>query len=180
MDETEVAALTASGAVAGLCPITESNLGDGIFSGVDFLQAGGRFGVGSDSNVRISVAEELRTFEYSQRLRDEKRNCLAMQPGSTGRQIFGRALAGGAQALGRSTGALEAGRAADIVRLSPDHPALVAARDDSWIDGWIFSGGNGCVADVWAAGRHVVRDGRHIGRDRIAPRFAATMRGLLA
>lgn len=180
MDETEVAALAKSGSVAGLCPITESNLGDGIFSGVDFLQAGGRFGVGSDSDVRISVAEELRTFEYSQRLRDEQRNCLATEPGSTGRQIFTRAVAGGAQALGRNTGALEAGRAADIVRLAPDHPALVAARDDSWIDGWVFSGGNACVADVWAAGRHVVRDGRHIGRDRIAPRFAATMRGLLA
>jgi formimidoylglutamate deiminase len=180
MDESEVVALARSGAVAGLCPITESNLGDGIFSGVVFLQAGGRFGVGSDSDVRISVAEELRTFEYSQRLRDEKRNCLAMAPGSTGRQIFSSALAGGAQALARDTGALEAGRAADIVRLTADHPALVAANDDSWIDGWIFSGGNTCVADVWAGGRHVVRDGRHVGRDRIAPRFAQTMRGLLA
>jgi formiminoglutamate deiminase len=180
MTDAEVTRLATSGAVAGLCPVTEANLGDGIFPGVDFLQAGGRFGVGSDSNVRISLAGELSTLEYGQRLRDEKRNCLAMEPGSTGRQVFDRALAGGAQALGRNTGALEAGKAADIVRLGPDHPALVAARDDNWIDGWIFSGGNSCVADVWAGGRHVVRDGRHIGRDRIAPQFAKTMRGLLA
>ncbi len=180
MNEREVAGLAASGAVAGLCPITESNLGDGIFSGVAFLGAGGRFGVGSDSDVRISVAGELRTFEYSQRLRDRARNCLALEPGSTGRQIFAGALSGGARALGRSTGALEAGMSADIVRLDPGHPALVAARGDTWLDAWIFAGGNGCVADVWAAGRHVVRDGRHVERGRIAARFAATMRDYAA
>ncbi|WP_436643560.1 formimidoylglutamate deiminase [Microbaculum sp. FT89] len=185
MSDAETAALAASGAVAGLCPVTEANLGDGIFPGVAYLRAGGRFGVGSDSNVRVSAAEELSTLEYGQRLRDEGRNRLATDTGSTGRQVFARAVAGGAQALGRNplgqnSGALAVGDVADIVRLTPDHPALVAARGDTWLDGWIFAGGNACVADVWAAGRHVVRDGAHVGRDAIAARFARTMRALAA
>jgi len=179
MTGVETEALAKSGAVAGLCPVTEANLGDGIFPGVDFLGHGGRFGVGSDSNVRISLPEELSTLEYGQRLRDESRNCLATEPGSTGRQIVDRALSGGAQALGRASGAIAPGMAADIVRLDPDHPVLVAAAGDSWIDGWLFSGTNACVADVWARGRHVVSGGRHMARDAIARRFARVMRALL-
>lgn len=178
MTPDETARLASSGAVAGLCPVTEANLGDGIFPGAAFLGAGGRFGVGSDSNVRISAAEELRTLEYGQRLRDERRNCLAINPGSTGRQVYDAALSGGTRALYRDSGTLEPGRTADIVRLDPKYPTLVAARDDGWLDGWIFAGGNGCVADVWAGGRHVVRGGVHIARETIAARFAATMRGL--
>jgi formimidoylglutamate deiminase len=180
MSEDEIAGVPARGAIVGLCPATEANLGDGIFEGVAYLRAGGRFGVGSDSNVRISAAEELSTLEYGQRLRDEARNCLALQSGSTGRQLHDRAAAGGAQALGRRTGAIAAGLAADIVHLDRDHPALVAARGDTWLDGWIFAGGNGCVADVWSAGRHVVRQGRHVAREAIAPRFADVMGGLIA
>jgi formiminoglutamate deiminase len=179
MRDDETARLAKSGAVAGLCPITEANLGDGIFPGVAFLEAGGRFGVGSDSNVHISAAEELRTLEYGQRLRDRARNCLAMTPGSTGRQIFDLALAGGAQALARENSVLAAGQPADVVRLDPKHPALVAANADGWLDGWIFAGGSACVADVWVGGRHVVGDGRHVARDAIAARFAKTMRGLV-
>jgi len=180
MTPQEIRDMAATGAVAGLCPVTEANLGDGIFEGVAFLQAGGRFGVGSDSNVRISLAEELRTLEYGQRLRDRARNCLAMSEGSTGRQVFDAACAGGARALGRETGRIAPGSSADLVRLTPDHPALVAASGDQWLDGWIFAGGNGCVADVWARGRHVVADGRHVGREAIAARFTAAMRGLSA
>jgi cytosine/adenosine deaminase-related metal-dependent hydrolase len=76
MTAQETAALANSGAVAGLCPITEANLGDGPFNGPGWLAAGGAFGIGSDSNVRISLTEELRTLEYSQRLRDIARNVM--------------------------------------------------------------------------------------------------------
>jgi formimidoylglutamate deiminase len=101
MTSEETAGLARSGAVAGLCPITESNLGDGIFDGARFLEARGRFGVGSDSNVRIALAEELRTLEYSQRLRDRARAVLAGRGRSAGRTLFGTAVAGGAPAHGR-------------------------------------------------------------------------------
>ncbi|HVW93626.1 MAG TPA: formimidoylglutamate deiminase [Devosia sp.] len=176
MTDAETARLAASGAVAGLCPITEANLGDGIFPGAAFLRAGGRFGVGSDSNVLVGVGEELRQLEYSQRLAHRARNVLAEAEGSTGRSLFAAALAGGAQALGTGAGLIEGG-AADFVSLDlRDAPGLAG---DAVLDGWIFAG-NIAVDCVWVAGRKQVEGGRHMARDAIAPRFAATMRRLLA
>ena len=113
--------------MAGLCPITEANLGDGIFAAPRFLEAGGRFGIGSDSNVRIALGEELRTLEYGQRLRERKRNRLGPAGASTGRYLFDAARRGGAQALGLNSGAIAPGCAADIVILDGDHPVLAAA-----------------------------------------------------
>ena len=104
-------------AVVGLCPITEANLGDGLFDVPSFLAAGGRFGVGSDSNVRISAADELRTLEYGQRLIHRQRNVLGDPTQSTGRRLFELALAGGAQAVGGAVGALAVGNRADFVVL---------------------------------------------------------------
>jgi formiminoglutamate deiminase len=180
MTAAEVRALARSGAVAGLCPITEANLGDGIFEAPGFLAAGGRFGVGTDSNVRICLAEELRSLEYSQRLRKRKRNRLGPAGSSTGRHIYDVARAGGAQALGLDTGALAAGRIADIVVLDATHPALVARTGDALIDSWVFACGDGIVRDVFAGGRRVVRDGRHIHRDATRRCFTDTMKRLLA
>src|SRR5581483_1747216 len=124
MTPEESLALARSGAVAGLCPITEANLGDGIFEAPPFLEAGGRFGIGTDSNVRISLAEELRTLEYGQRLRERKRNRLGPTGSSTGRHVYDMARSGGAQALGLDCGALVPGRRADILVLDDSHPAL--------------------------------------------------------
>ena len=125
MNPAETRGLARSGAVAGLCPITEANLGDGIFNGARFAAAGGRWGVGSDSNVRISLSEELRVLEYSQRLEGRRRCVLAAPEGSTGRSLYDAALAGGAQALGRASGALAPGLWADMVAL--DGTALAFA-----------------------------------------------------
>jgi formimidoylglutamate deiminase len=180
MTPEEARALGCSGAVAGLCPITEANLGDGIFEATSFLAAGGCFGVGTDSNVRISAPEELRTLEYSQRLRERKRNRLGPPGSSTGRHIYDMARAGGAQALGLDTGVLAAGRSADILVLDHTHPALVARTGDPILDSWIFAGGDGVVRDVIAGGRRVVCDGHHIHRGAIGRRFADTMQRLVA
>ncbi|MFS0737496.1 formimidoylglutamate deiminase [Sphingomonas sp. 1P06PA] len=180
MTAEETGALAASGAVAGLCPITEANLGDGIFPAVDYLAAGGAIGVGSDSNVRIDAAEELRLLEYGQRLRDEGRNRLAGGAGrSTGARLYRAALAGGAQALGVD-GGLAIGASADIVTLDADHPSLVARSGDALIDGLVFGDGRAAIHQVWRHGRLVVDRGRHVARDAIAARFGTTMRRLLA
>ncbi len=178
MTAAESKALAASGAIAGLCPQTEANLGDGIFEGAAYLAAAGRFGIGTDSHIRVDVAEEIRTLEYSQRLRDRARNVLAGEGLSTGRRLYGDALAGGAQALARTTGALATGHIADIVALDPDHPALVGRSGDRLLDSWLFSGDRTCVESVWVAGRKVVSEGRHVARTAIAPRFAAAMKRL--
>jgi formiminoglutamate deiminase len=177
----EVAMIAKSQAVAGLCPITEANLGDGLFPAPAFVAAGGRFGVGSDSNVLIDAAEELRVLEYGQRLSLQARNVLSDGEGkSTGRSLFNRALAGGHAALGVAAQGLEAGATADLVSLDSSHPALVAATRDHILDSWIFAGGRGMVSEVWRAGRKIVSGGRHVGRDAIQARFATVLRRIMA
>jgi formiminoglutamate deiminase len=181
--DDEVGALARSGAVAGLCPITEANLGDGVFPAASFKAAGGRYGIGSDSNVLISVSEELRLLEYGQRLRDGARNVLARAPGaewagSTGRTLFDEVVRGGAQAAGAVAG-LTVGASADIVSLSDD-VALAARTDDAILDSFIFSSPRGVVDGVWRAGRKVVSGGVHANRAPIAVRFRATLQRLLA
>jgi formimidoylglutamate deiminase len=180
MTPQEITGLAQSGAVAGLCPITEANLGDGIFEAPAFMGAGGRMAVGSDSNVRIALGEELRTLEYGQRLRDRKRNRLGPTGSSTGRTLFDAAVAGGAQALGRRTGAIAVGQDADIVVLDGDHPVLAGRRGDAVLDALVFAGGDGFVSDVIAGGRHVVQEGRHIHRDALRARFTAVVTRLAA
>jgi len=167
----ETRAMAASGAVAGLCPITEANLGDGIFPGPAYRAAGGRYGIGTDSNVNIAVAEELRVLEYGQRLRDRARSVLADAGASTGETLYRESLAGGAQALGRDCGAIAPGKLADLVTLDLAHPALVGLAADQILDGWIFAGGNNVIRHVWSAGRAVVQDGKHLARDRILSEY---------
>ncbi|WP_374441212.1 formimidoylglutamate deiminase [Stella sp.] len=176
----EVSRIAASGAVAGLCPITEANLGDGLYPLPAFLARGGRLGVGSDSNVRIDAAEELRLLEYGQRLRDQMRNVVVSHADrSTGRALCDLALAGGAQATGRAVGRLAPGHRADIVMLDPEHPALVGRQGDHWLDGWLFAADGRAIDRVWIGGRAVVERGRHLLRESVRRRFARTMRRLL-
>lgn len=180
MSDAETIAMAQSGAVAGLCPITESNLGDGIFNGRTFLENGGAFGVGSDSNVRISLTEELRTLEYSQRLRDLQRNVLVDGAGSTGHTLYTAAAKGGAQALGRKAGSIAVGNLADLVAIDSTAPALCALTQSQLLDGLCFAAGDSVVTDTWAAGRHMVKDGQHIARDRIVVNYKAAMTTLLS
>ena len=179
LDDGEVRDLAASGAVAGLCPVTEANLGDGIFRGTDYLAADGRFGVGSDSHIRVDLADELRTLEYGQRLRDRRRNLLAPGGGSVGRTLFTAAAAGGARALQQPIGAIAEGHRADIVTLDLGHPALVGKVGDELLDGWLFAAGRSPVASVHVGGRRVVESGRHIAAAAAAARFERVMRRLL-
>ena len=178
MTPGETAGLAASGAVAGLCPITEASLGDGIFDGANHLAQGGRFGVGTDSNIRISLTGELRMLEYSQRLRDRARVVLARSDGSTGRTLFETAARGGAQAAMRDAGSLAPGRLADLVALDAEAADLIGKRGDTLLDSFIFAGGDAMITDVWSAGRHVVENGRHVRHDGITGRYIGTVNGL--
>jgi len=178
MEEHETLELAKTGAVAGLCPITESSLGDGIFDGVRYLNAGGVIGVGSDSNIRISLSEELRTLEYSQRLRDNSRAALATEEKSTARRIYDAAAKGGAQAAGRDAGRIEVGALADLMALDGSAVDLIGRTGDTILDTYIFAGDDRMVRDVWSAGRHVVTEGRHIAHDAITNRYRKVMEQL--
>ncbi|MEL7544399.1 MAG: formimidoylglutamate deiminase [Pseudomonadota bacterium] len=174
----ETEGLARSGAIAGLCPITEANLGDGNFDGSRWLSNGGALAIGSDSNVRISLAEELRMLEYSQRLRDHSRAALATSEQSTGRRLFDAALAGGTQAAGRDCGKIAPGGWADLMTLDSTSVDLDGRRGDLILDSFIFAGDDGMVRDVWSAGRHRVREGKHTDRLSIELRYRETMRQL--
>lgn len=179
MTEDETRRLAQSGAIAGLCPTTEANLGDGIFPADRFLKAGGSIAIGSDSNISVSPAEDLRMLEYSQRLRDRTRNALAAGPGqSTGRSLFDQALKGGTSAMTQPVGAIAPGYRCDIAVLDDTHPSLVARSGDDLIDTWIFSAGNSCVKDMFVGGRHVVKDRHHFAEERIAREFQSAVKRL--
>lgn len=178
MTVAETIALARTGAVAGLCPVTEANLGDGIFDGVNWAHAGGAFGLGTDSNVQITLMGELRLYEYSQRLRDKGRAMLATEAHSTGRVLWQSAAEGGAQAAGRAAGAIAPGLWADLVALDDHALALEGRQGDEVLDAAIFAAGEGLVTDLWSAGRHIVTGGRHIQREAIATRYRAVMADL--
>ena len=179
MTEKETRDLASANAVVGLCPITESSLGDGIFNGTDFHDAGGQFGIGSDSNIHIALWEELATLEYSQRLRGRSRTAMATPGRSTGRNLFEAATQAGAQAAGRQSGSISEGQFADLIAISTDNEFLCNRSGDKLLDSLIFSGrGRTCISDVWSAGRHMVQDGLHVEHERITKQFVKVSKQL--
>jgi formimidoylglutamate deiminase len=178
MQPHETSGLAASGAVAGLCPITEASLGDGVFDGVSWFDADGMIAIGSDSNIRISLSEELRSLEYTQRLRDGSRSSMATSTASTGRHILDAMIAGGAQAAGRHTGQIASGYWADLMALDTQSVTLASRTKDQLIDSFIFAGDDHLIRDVWSAGRHLVSGGRHIEHNKISSNYRAALASL--
>jgi formiminoglutamate deiminase len=182
LDASETRRLAASGAIAGFCPVTEANLGDGIAPAKPLIDAGGAFGIGTDSNVAIGAYEELRQLEYGQRLRDRARNVITHGAArSTGRVLFDGAVRGGARALGVADAhaGIAVGAPADFVSLDAASPALLERRDDALLDSLIFAGGGRCVDGVWRAGVQRVANGRHHARDVVAARYRAALARVL-
>ncbi|HJR11918.1 MAG TPA: formimidoylglutamate deiminase [Rhodanobacteraceae bacterium] len=176
LDEPEVRAVAASGAVAGLCPTTEANLGDGLFPLEDYLDADGVLGIGSDSHISVSPVEELRWLEYGQRLVTRHRNIAARKPGaSVGETLWASALRGGRQAAG-----MREGSARDVIVLDDASPLLAARDEDGVLDTFLFAGNTPLVRDVMAGGEWVVRDFHHEGEDRIAGDYRAAVEALAA
>jgi len=175
MTPAETSAVAASGAVAGLCLTTEANLGDGLFPAPDYLAAGGRFGVGSDSHIGVSASEELRLMEYGQRLALRQRNRLRIDGPSIGAGLYRAAARGGAQAMGVAGGEIAVGQAADLVVLDGANPKLVERRGDLILDSLVFAGDNALVRDVIVGGRLAVEDGRHRDEENILARYRAAM-----
>jgi len=172
LTEAESRALAQTGASVALCPSTEGNLGDGVFDWPAYHRAGGRAGIGTDSHVGLDPAEELRWFEYDQRLRDRRRT-VATSP----QDLYVQCARDGGVASGRPIGALAPGMRADLVVLDPDHSALAGGDVETIVDRWIIAGG-GCVRDVFVGGEHVVVAGSHKDGPGIRRRYAVTMNNL--
>jgi len=181
MTDFETAQLAASGAVAGLCPTTEANLGDGFFNAARYLAEGGGLAIGSDSHISVSPVEELRWLEYGQRLVHRSRNRLSAGCGlGTGRRLYDLAVAGGARACGHNSGVIAPGKRADFIVLDTAHPLLCERRGDELLDSWIFSGNQNTVRDVYVGGRRVVENGRHASESEIRQRFRCALKALRA
>jgi formimidoylglutamate deiminase len=176
LSDDEVSGIVHSGAVAGLCPTTEANLGDGLFPLERFVAQGGRFGIGSDSHVSQSAVEELRWLEYGQRLQHQRRNiAVSATERNVGDFLWQRALQGGAQAAGRPVGALAPGHRADIVVLDDAHPNMFGLALDEVLGSFVFSGNDNLVKDVMVGGQWVVRNQQHVAQQAIAARFKQTL-----
>jgi formimidoylglutamate deiminase len=178
MTAAELGGLAASGAVAGVCPLTEANLADGRFELATFRRGGGRIAVGTDANHAIDLAGELRMLEYSQRLHSHRRETL-LAPGETsvGQLLHRLALTGGTRALAQPAGVIAAGARCDLVELDADHPALVGQTPETALDAWIFSSASETVVrTVLVGGRVVVSDGRHPREEAARRRVGAAMR----
>jgi len=174
--DAECDALAASGAVVGLCPITEANLGDGIFPAIRYMTAGGRWATGSDSNVLVDAAGEFQMLEYSQRLAHRQRTLLARDDcPSVGEALIQDSLRGGAKALGRPFG-LAVGASADIVTFDSGHPAFAGNAPMAILDRWMFAGGP--IQSVWRGGKLRVSHGRHLAAEAIAVNYRATLNRL--
>ncbi|CNE41188.1 formimidoylglutamate deiminase [Yersinia nurmii] len=180
LDNDELTALAASHAVAGLCPTTEANLGDGIFPGVEYIQHHGRWGIGSDSHVSLNVVEELRWLEYGQRLRDQRRNRLTSpeQP-AVADLLYSQALSGGAQACGTQIGALAVGYRADWLVLDGDDPYIVGTPSSSLLNRWLFAGDKSQIRDVYVGGKPVIIGGFHPLQQLSAQAFLAVLKDCL-
>lgn len=178
LDASEIAGMAASGAVAGICPLTEATMGDGFFALTEYHGAGGTWGIGTDSHYSTSTAEELRILECGKRLELRRRNVIARSlngaPAHTGRVLFDTALAGGEQASGQGGGSLTVGRRADLVMLDADSQVLLGHGPETVLDAWVLAGTQNPVRDVMIAGRWVIRDGHHPEQARIRSEFRKT------
>jgi formimidoylglutamate deiminase len=177
----EIAGIIGSGAAVGLCPSTEANLGDGIFPAAAFVEGGGRFGIGTDSNVCVSPWEELRLLESAQRLTLRRRAILSDEAcPSVGRTLCDRVANGGAAALGLRCGVLAVGYRADIVALSMDDALLAGREADRILDSLVFAGIRPKITDVFVGGKRVIQDGRHRCEESSEKAFRDVMHTLCA
>ena len=178
MSELETELLSKSGAVAGLCPVTEANLGDGIFNGFRYNEQKGLYGIGTDSNINISLTEELKTFEYSQRLLNKKRAVISNQKKSTGRKLFDDCLEGGARALQINNGKIQKGFNADLISLPNTNNELDGLEDDKILDYWIFASRENYVQKLWNKGKCLVENGKHLNFNNIQSNYRKTIKNL--
>ncbi len=178
LNQNEVSLIAKSGAVAGICPTTEANLGDGIFSAVDYIQQNGYWGIGSDSHVSLNALEELRWLEYGQRLVHQKRNRLvSSEQKSVGELLWSQAAKGGAQACGVKLGQLDVGYRADWLELRSNE-WMSYQPTEQWLNRWLFAGEKSQIDNVYVAGNQVIRNGHHPLEDELSERFSKVMKEL--
>jgi formimidoylglutamate deiminase len=179
IDPAECAALARSGAVVGLCPTTEANLGDGVFPVESFARGGGQWTIGTDSHVGVDPRGELRLIEYAQRLTRRQRVVLGSEETSCGQYLCQAAWSGGGQALGLPIGRISVGARADLVVLDLSDPNLAALPSSRWLDSFVFAGIGNSVRDTMVGGEWMVRDRVHLRAGDARRAYARTLSRIL-
>jgi formimidoylglutamate deiminase len=160
----DLEAFVEAGGTVCICPLTEANLGDGLPDLTAVAGFSDSLCLGTDSNARISMTEEMRWLEYGQRLRHEKRGVVTDEEGLVGRALLSIATRGGALALGVESGAIAPGQRADLAALDLDAPELAGCDADTLLDAWVFGAGNRAIAGTWVGGQWRARSGREPSR----------------
>jgi formimidoylglutamate deiminase len=177
---SEIEKTAKSGAVVGICPLTEANLGDGIFPTAEYLNHGGKFALGSDSHIAINVADEIRLLEYAQRLTKNERAVLVDKNcSSVGQYLFTKATADGATAINQNVGSIEVGKQADLLVLNDEHPSLFSKSNSQILDAAIFASNQLPVKDVYVGGRRVIESGNHIMDEEVVEKYKAVLKRLI-
>lgn len=181
LTQIEMRGLAGSGAAVGLCPMTEANLGDGIFEFAPWFEARAPWSIGGDSHVSVSPFEELRALEYSQRLRHRVRNVIADEEApDVAANLWLGASSGGARSVGQPVGAIATGKRADLVVLDGGDVDFAGLGASAALGVAIFSGSSNRVRDVFVAGSRVVDNGRHARQESAAAAFRSTLERLRA
>jgi formimidoylglutamate deiminase len=151
--DADMARFLAAGGTVCLCPLTEGNLGDGIPRLGPPHAVGGRLALGTDSNNRLAMLEEMRWLEYGQRLRGELRGALPDRAGEVAPTLLDAASAGGARALGIPAGRIARGCWADFVAVNLDAPGLAEVPPERLLDALVFGAGNEVIAGTYVGGK---------------------------
>lgn len=158
VDAQDVSLLASSGATVCLTPSTERNLGDGLCPIADLVSAGVPICIGTDSNARIDLVDELRSLEDHERLRTEHRNVLVAPGKRLAHAVIPAGTAAGARALNVATSS---------DRVSVEMPLEGRAGGPAvGLDAWLVGGSSATVREVVVDGRVVVRGGKLTGADR--------------
>jgi formimidoylglutamate deiminase len=142
-----------SGGTVCVCPLTEANLGDGLPSLVPAAFLRDQVCLGTDSNARISLLEEMRWLEYGQRLRSGSRGPLADSEGRVALTMLRAGTVGGARALGLATGQVQKGLWADFAAIDLSHPALADYDVDHLLEAVLFGADNGVIISTCVGGQ---------------------------
>lgn len=153
LDENEIKLIAESKAIAGICPMTEANLGDGVFPLASFLERQGIIAIGSDSHILINPFQEIQMLEYSQRLQNQQRVIASNKESPhVGTLLFNASVFGGAQSCGLNVAGIKVGQTANWISLDAQHPLLTSLVGSKCLDTVIFAN-NQMTAETYAKGQ---------------------------
>jgi len=163
----------------GACPTTERNLGDGILSADELIDAGVSIALGTDSHTQTDALENARELESNLRLRHLQR---AVLDGRQGRPLasllFDSATVAGARSLHLETGSLQLGKPADFFTVDLADASIAGSLPEELLTNIVFSMSRSATRHVAMDGKMRIDHGRHALQDEIIEAFCRVQQRL--